>query len=84
MASIKTVIELQDAFSGQFEAITSAVNAGIPAMDQLAGALNQHIDTSPMQAVEAQLSQTTAAAQALDDAMQSVSSPSVSSGDAAQ
>lgn len=76
MATIRSSIELYDAFSAPLANIISAVDSGVAAMDQMQAAMSGNIDTTPLQAVEAQIDSVISAARQLDSTLQNVSSPS--------
>ena len=76
MATIRSTIELFDAFSAPLERIMSAVDSCVSSTDRMQAAMNANIDTSPLQSVEAQINGATSAAQEFDAALQNVSSPS--------
>lgn len=75
MATIRSSIELYDAFSAPLANIISAVDSGVAAMDQMQAAMSGNIDTAPLQAVEAQIDSVINAARQLDSTLQNVSSP---------
>ena len=76
MATIRSTIELFDAFSAPLERIMSAVDSCVSATGRMQTAMNANIDTSPLQAVEAQINGATGAAQEFEAALNNVSSPS--------
>ena len=76
MATIRSSIELYDAFSAPLANIISAVDSGVAAMDQMQAAMSGNIDTTPLQTVEAQIDSVISAARQLDSTLQNVSSPS--------
>lgn len=75
MATIRSTIELFDAFSAPLERIMSAVDSCVSSTDRMQAAMNANIDTSPLQSVEAQINGATSAAQEFDAALQNVSLP---------
>ena len=77
MATIRSTIELFDAFSSPMERIINVVHSGVSSVERMWSAMNNsNIDTSPLEVVEAQLGNATNAAQQFDAALQGVSAPS--------
>ncbi|MGN1481455.1 tape measure protein [Porcipelethomonas sp.] len=78
MASIKTVIELSDRFSGPMMGIIQAANAGCSAMDSVQAAMSSNFDITPFDNIQAEIERTIEAADSLDAALRNIDSPSVS------
>lgn len=78
MATIRTAIELQDNFSGILYGITNAVNMSLSVMEDLNRAMNEPVDTTPIQAAREAINQATVAAQQWEAAMQNVDAPQTS------
>lgn len=72
MATIKSSIELYDAFTAPMMDIIQAVNMGLSAMENLQQGMNQSVDTASIDGARDALNQATEAAQALEAAMQGV------------
>ena len=72
MATIKSSIELYDAFTAPMMDIIQAVNMGLSAMENLQQGMNQSVDTTSIDGARDALNQATEAAQALESAMQGV------------
>lgn len=70
MATIKSSIELYDAFTAPMMDIIQAVNMGLSAMENLQQGMNQSVDTTSIDGARDALNQATEAAQALEAAMQ--------------
>lgn len=75
MATIKSSIELYDAFTAPMMDIIQAVNMGLSAMENLQQGMNQSVDTTSIDGARDALNQATEAAQALESAMQGVDIP---------
>lgn len=75
MATIKSSIELYDAFTAPMMDIIQAVNMGLSAMENLQQGINQSVDTTSIDEARDALNQATEAAQALEAAMQGVDIP---------
>lgn len=75
MATIKSSIELYDAFTAPMMDIIQAVNMGLSAMENLQQGMNQNVDTTSIDGARDALNQATEAAQALESAMQGVDIP---------
>lgn len=75
MATIKSSIELYDAFTAPMMDIIQAVNMGLSAMENLQQGMNQSIDTTSIDGARDALNQATEAAQALETAMQGMDIP---------
>lgn len=80
MATIRTAIELQDNFTGVLDRIIGSVGAGVAAMDNLYQTMGAAVDTSSIDTARNSLNQATAAAQALDSALQGTTAPQWQSG----
>lgn len=80
MATIRTAIELQDNFTGVLERIIGSVGSGVAAMDNLHQTMGAAVDTSSIDTARNSLNQATAAAQALDSALQGTTAPQWQSG----
>lgn len=80
MATIRTAIELQDNFTGVLDRIISSVGSGVAAMDNLHQTMGAAVDTSSIDTARNSLNQATAAAQALDSALQGTTAPQWQSG----
>lgn len=72
MATIKSSIELYDAFTAPMMDIIQAVSMGLSAMENLQQGMNQSVDTASIDGARDALNQATEAAQALEAAMQGV------------
>ena len=75
MATIKSSIELYDAFTAPMMDIIQAVNMGLSAMENLQQGMNQSVDTTSIDGARDALNQATEAAQALETAMQGMDIP---------
>lgn len=75
MATIKSSIELYDAFTAPMMDIIQAVNMGLSAMENLQQGMNQSVDTTSIDVARDALNQATEAAQALEAAMQGMDIP---------
>ena len=75
MATIKSSIELYDAFTAPMMDIIQAVNMGLSAMENLQQGMNQSVDTTSIDGARDALNQATEAAQALEAAMQGMDIP---------
>lgn len=75
MATIKSSIELYDAFTAPMMDIIQAVNMGLSAMEDLQQGMNQSVDTTSIDGARDALNQATEAAQALEAAMQGMDIP---------
>lgn len=75
MATIKSSIELYDAFTTPMMDIIQAVNMGLSAMENLQQGMNQSVDTTSIDGARDALNQATEAAQALEAAMQGMDIP---------
>ena len=75
MATIKSSIELYDAFTAPMMDIIQAVNMGMSAMENLQQGMNQSVDTTSIDGARDALNQATEAAQALEAAMQGMDIP---------
>lgn len=75
MATIKSSIELYDAFTAPMMDIIQAVNMGLSAMENLQQGMNQSVDTTSIDGARDALNQATEAAQALEAAMQGMGIP---------
>ena len=75
MATIKSSIELYDAFTAPMMDIIQAVNLGLSAMENLQQGMNQSVDTTSIDGARDALNQATEAAQALEAAMQGMDIP---------
>ena len=75
MATIKSSIELYDAFTAPMMDIIQAVNMGLSAMENLQQGMNQSVDTTSIDGARDALNQATEAAQALEAAMQGMNIP---------
>lgn len=78
MASIQTGIELNDQFSGILNNIISSVNLAVAAMYDMQESMNADIGTSSLDGAREGINQATAAIQAMNEALNSQSSPDVS------
>lgn len=72
MASIRTAIELYDAFSAPMMSIIQAVNQGVSAMESLHTTMNEPVSTSVADDIAAQMDQ---AVQAINAARERLSEP---------
>lgn len=75
MASIRTAIELYDAFSAPMMNIINAVNLGVSAMDDMQGALNDSFDTASIQGARDEINQESIAMMDLCAMAQKVDAP---------
>lgn len=75
MATIKSSIELYDAFTAPMIDIIQAVNMGLSAMENLQQGMNQSVDITSIDGARDALNQATEAAQALEAAMQGMDIP---------
>ena len=80
MATIRTAIELQDNFTSVLDRIIGSVGSGVAAMDNLHQTMGAAVDTSSIDTARNSLNQATAAAQALDSALQGTTVPQWQSG----
>lgn len=80
MATIRTAIELQDNFTSVLDRIIGSVGSGVAAMDNLHQTMGAAVDTSSIDTARNSLNQATAAAQALDSALQGTTAPQWQSG----
>ena len=75
MATIRTAIELYDAFTTPLNNIINSVNMGLSVMEDLNQTMNAPVDTASLEAARASMNQAAAAAQELDAAMRSIIPP---------
>lgn len=75
MASIRTAIELYDAFSAPMMNIINAVNLGVSAMDEMQEALDGSFDASGIENVREEINQASMAMTDLGEAVQKVETP---------
>ena len=80
MATIRTAIELQDNFTSVLDRIIGSVGSGVAAMDNLHQTMGAAVDTSSIDTARNSINQATAAAQALDSALQGTTAPQWQSG----
>lgn len=72
MSTIRTQLELYDAFSSPIMNIVNAVNLGVSAMEQMQGTMNSSFDPSTVEGARAAIDQATIAMQELTAATQGV------------
>lgn len=72
MASIKTAIELQDAFSAPMMSIIQSVNLGISAMEQMAASMGTSFDTAEIESARQAIDEATIAMRELEVASSGV------------
>lgn len=77
MGTIRSSIELYDAFTTTMMNIINAVNAGVSAMEQMQSTMNSSVDITNMDSARNSVDQVTIAVQDLDAAMQGIKSPSI-------
>lgn len=80
MATIRTVIELQDNFTGVLDRIIGSVGVGVAAMDNLYQTMGAAVDTSSIDTARNSLNQAATAAQELDSALRGTTAPQWQSG----
>ena len=78
MATIRTMIELQDNFTNILNGIINSVNMTVSAMEQMQNTMNQSVDAAGIQGIHDTLNQATIAVQDLETAMQNVKFPDIS------
>lgn len=77
MGTIRSSIELYDAFTTPMMNIINAVNAGVSSMEQMQSTMNSSVDITNMDSARNSVDQVTIAVQDLDAAMQGIKSPSI-------
>lgn len=77
MSSIQTSIELNDQFSGVLNNIISSVNLAVSAMYDLSQSMNADIDTSSLEGARDEISQATAAIEAMNQAASRQTAPDI-------
>lgn len=77
MASIQTGIELQDNFTSVLYGIISSVNMAVTAMEDMQQTMNSDIDTSGIEGAREVINETTAALDAMNEALNNQTAPDI-------
>lgn len=77
MATIRTVIELYDAFSAPLMSVVQAVNMSVSAMEQMQSTMNSPVDPSTLDGIRDYANQATIAVQELNTALGGTEPPEI-------